>query len=1083
MSYGMFVRSLVQGLNRAAYGRGRPRGGLSPTATQDRICPDFEGLEPRLLLSGWTFSTIHSFTGTGSNDSNPGDLSIDSLGSLYDTTFKDGAGTIFKVAAGANTTTTLATFNEDVANLPLAGLIADASGNLYGTTEGGGANGWGSIFKLAHGSSALTTLYSFTASGVDSKNADGCDPIAGLVLDGQGNLYGTTFRGGSSGFGTVFKLSADGAFTVLHSFTGTATDGCYPTAGLVLDGQGNLFGTTEWTVWNNGTDTVGFGTVFEISSAGTYTLLHSFTGTGDGVGPEAALVLDAKTGDLYGTTSGGGDHNGGTIFKIAHGSHTFSTLYAFNGTGNQGAVLYNSLVLDGQGNLYGTGCEGGTYDGGTVFELSAGGAFTTLHTFTSETGGVGVIPDQLVCDGQGNLYGTTYDNGTSGNGTIFKLTVDYSYDLTGEFGTTWTLPPSVLSDSLLKGSASVTVRNIGGSPLPSGQLVNIQLVARDTTNTTASDITLATLSDQSISALAVGGAKQFTLTVNRSTGLPSDDYQVFADIVPKNHRAEFAGEDNWVSQTAAGFMRSITSASPFTALNGVFGTTWTLPSAVLESTPVRGTVSVAVRNLGNIAFPAGQKVSIELEAVGRTSFTLGTLNNQSVSALAAGGSKQFSIPVNLPAGLPRDTYDIVGSVSPVQELADDMGDDIIAHTAAGVTKSIISAQPFVDLAVQFGNTMRLPATAISGDGKLITVPVVVRNLGNVAMDCGRKIDIEIDAGEGTLLKTLTGQSVGSLGAGKSKTFTATVTLPPGLTSGQYNLMATVDPTNQVTDDADPTNNTETSPDSIDVTEGDVDLAGVLGTAGTLPSAVVNDMPMRGTASVMVRNIGNVRLPAGQKVTIELEAQGSTTIPLARMTGQSVGGLAAGGSKQFTMTVNLPTGLPEDAYTIVANIIPTPDLTELDTLNNQVWQTACGLPKAINSGAPIVDLSNSTLGASTLPKSITADTRLRGMVPVAIKNTGSTRVPSGQSGMIELVAHNTETDEDFTLETDAGETTGGLAIGATRVFYESVDLCDGLPSGSYQIEAVITPGPEANFTAELYTVLTNSLGQVLNIVVN
>jgi uncharacterized repeat protein (TIGR03803 family) len=208
--------------------------------------------------------------------------------------------------ASAQTLTTLHSFGQGSdGRSPVAGLIFDASGNLYGTTLGGGANEKGTVFKLSP-SGSETVLYSFTGG------SDGGAPYAGLIFDSSGNLYGTTSDGGnpadcdSSGCGTVFKLTPSGSETVLHSFTG-GSDGGDPYAGLIFDASGNVYGTTE----------SGFssGTVFKVTPSGSETVLHKFAGGSDGGNPGAGLIADAS-GNLYGTTGDGGADGYGTVFKV-----------------------------------------------------------------------------------------------------------------------------------------------------------------------------------------------------------------------------------------------------------------------------------------------------------------------------------------------------------------------------------------------------------------------------------------------------------------------------------------------------------------------------------------------------------------------------------------------------------------------------------------------------------------------------------------------------------------------------------------------------------------------------------------------
>jgi uncharacterized repeat protein (TIGR03803 family) len=290
---------------------------------------------------------------------------------------------------------------------PYGGLMQDSAGTLYGTTYSGGSFSAGTIFALIYGAGPV--LHSFRGS-------DGSIPKGGLIRDQNGVLYGTTQEGGAFGLGTVFALSNTGSLTTLHSFAG-GSDGEYPFGGLVRDAQGNLYGTTQ-----NGGDTTcsppdGCGTVWKLSSSGTETVLHNFSGTDGGIPAYGSLLLD-KAGNLYGVTAYGGPSNDGVIFRITT-SGSYTVLHNF--TGADGSLAYGTPVPDGGGNLYGTAAQGGTYGGGTVWKLSSTGALTVLHHFTGGTGDGAYPLAGLVRDTTGNLYGVTYYGGSAGQGSVFKV--------------------------------------------------------------------------------------------------------------------------------------------------------------------------------------------------------------------------------------------------------------------------------------------------------------------------------------------------------------------------------------------------------------------------------------------------------------------------------------------------------------------------------------------------------------------------------------------------------------------------------------------------------------------------------------
>ncbi len=330
----------------------------------------------------WTENVLYNFQGRPSDAGKPSaSLVMDAAGNLYGTTRYGGpttcpkaCGTVFELSqsSGTWTETLLHTFTggKDGEN-PYAELIFDKNGNLYSTTYGGGAHGKGTVFELSPsgGSWTKTVLYSF-------KGSDGNGPLAGLVFDTTGNLYGTTGRGGSSDKGVVFELtpSSKGPWTetVLHSFAGAPSDGALPSADLIFDGLGNLYSTTR--NGGSGACTNGCGTVFELSpSNGTWTesVLYSFAGKPDGETLFGGLIFDGA-GNLYGTTDAGGNKNDGIIFKLtpSNGGWTESVVYSFRGFPKDGARSYATLISDAKGNFYGATIFGGAYDPGTIFELT-----------------------------------------------------------------------------------------------------------------------------------------------------------------------------------------------------------------------------------------------------------------------------------------------------------------------------------------------------------------------------------------------------------------------------------------------------------------------------------------------------------------------------------------------------------------------------------------------------------------------------------------------------------------------------------------------------------------------------------------
>jgi uncharacterized repeat protein (TIGR03803 family) len=309
-----------------------------------------------------SLTTVHSFLGADDGINPQAPLIQDTLGNLYGTTGNDIAtpqglfqGTVFRVDTSGSLLT-LHKFQGDpgaVGN-SLGGLVRDGEGFFYGTTEFGGPfNNGGTIFRM-DSSGAVSTLHEF------HDYIDGYRPLAGLLRGSDGNFYGTATSVGPFGYGTVFKMDTSGTLTVLHSFNGS--DGSYSVAALILGTDGNYYGTTASESDEDYPNDNG--TIFRVSSTGSFTSLHAFSGD-DGQYPWGALVLGSD-GNFYGTTRAGG--NGyGTIFRI-DASGALTTLYKLNG--NDGAFPHAGLIQGSDGGFYGTSTEGGPYGVGVVFRLT-----------------------------------------------------------------------------------------------------------------------------------------------------------------------------------------------------------------------------------------------------------------------------------------------------------------------------------------------------------------------------------------------------------------------------------------------------------------------------------------------------------------------------------------------------------------------------------------------------------------------------------------------------------------------------------------------------------------------------------------
>jgi uncharacterized repeat protein (TIGR03803 family) len=421
------------------------------------------------------FTTLFSFDGTnGGNPTGPLVQGVD--GNLYGTTFVGGTGTscsglcgtFFRISPGGALTTL---YNFCPEGLPCAesggetsgGLTLGIDGNFYGITSYGGANGFGTLFKITP-AGALTTLYNWCSQvAAGGWCVDGQDEFlqsqGGLAQDSYGNLYGAT-SGGGNGFsdGTIFKLAPNGALTTLYSFCAQSNcpDG-YGPSGLIQGSDGSFYGTTYWGGAN------GSGTVYKITPEGALTTVYSFCSKGGSACTDGGLPLGALTeglnGNLYGTTSYAGNGvacvpfgNCGTVFEITPGGD-LTTVYNFCSQTNceDGSSAAGPLVQGTDRNFYGETSFGGASGDGTLFKLTPEGVLTTLQSFDAPN--TGTVGDGVVQATNGYFYGPTFNGGSANSslcfgsnstcGTVFRLSA-------GLVPFVETLPPSGKSGQQIK---------------------------------------------------------------------------------------------------------------------------------------------------------------------------------------------------------------------------------------------------------------------------------------------------------------------------------------------------------------------------------------------------------------------------------------------------------------------------------------------------------------------------------------------------------------------------------------------------------------------------------------------------------
>ncbi|QMU30380.1 choice-of-anchor tandem repeat GloVer-containing protein [Adhaeribacter radiodurans] len=352
------------------------------------------------------FTVLRSFNGTTNGGASSGNLVQGKDGNFYGMTSQGGTygyGTIFKVTPTGRFAV-LRSFNNDTdGGLPGGSLIQSSDGNFYGMTYAGGENFNGTIFKIT-AKGAFSVLHAF-------RSEDGSHPYGNLVRGSDGNFYGMTSDGGNNYYGTIFKLTPGGTFTVLKHLD-FSTTGANPRGSLVQGNDGIFYGMAG----SYGPSS--YGTIFKITPAGTFTVLVALPNDNQGNTPYSSLV-QGKDGFYYGTTSQGGKHGNGTIFKMCTDG-TFTTLYSLN-INTDGANPESALIQANDGNFYGTASTGGKNGYGTIFKITPGGTFRVLHSFDFNTNGRNPYGG-LVQGNDNNFYGITFQGGTIGGGTVYKIT-------------------------------------------------------------------------------------------------------------------------------------------------------------------------------------------------------------------------------------------------------------------------------------------------------------------------------------------------------------------------------------------------------------------------------------------------------------------------------------------------------------------------------------------------------------------------------------------------------------------------------------------------------------------------------------
>ena len=390
------------------------------------------------IVRAQTFTVLHSFTGGQDGKWSVSGITMGSPGTLYGTAYSGGTlqqncqagcGTVFKPTLHNSNWIFTPLYDFPIAANPRGGITIGPGGVPFGTTSGGNGD-YGTVFyvtpqpSICHSVQCYwdeTPVYAFMGGfGI-------LPEYSNLSFDSAGNIYGTTYYGPYPGGGAMYELMRSGETwtpILLHSF-GNGNDGIRPYSNVVIDQSGNYYATT------NMGGTAELGTVVQVMPGQLYTdtVLYNFSSDQNGYGPATGLIMDAQ-GNLYGTTQLGGSGGGGTIFELSPsgGQWHFTLLYSF--TGSSGPVSGN-LTMDSTGNVYGATGQDGLFNLGMVFKLSPSNGswtLTDLHDFTGGSDGAYPIVN-VALDSSGNLYGTAEEGGitggacgTQGCGVVWEIT-------------------------------------------------------------------------------------------------------------------------------------------------------------------------------------------------------------------------------------------------------------------------------------------------------------------------------------------------------------------------------------------------------------------------------------------------------------------------------------------------------------------------------------------------------------------------------------------------------------------------------------------------------------------------------------
>lgn len=658
---------------------------------------------------------------------------------------------------------------------------------------------------------------------------------------------------------------------------------------------------------------------------------------------------------------------------------------------------------------------------------------------------------------------TDEDNNTALTFSAVDVTRGW-VDLTGTFGRI-TLPPAAAAGERLKGTVEIVVQNDGNAPLPRGQRVDLQLVARSTTDATETPLAAAT--NLSISALKAGQTKTLKLSANLPAGLDVGLYEIVGRLLPAGELPEEDVANNAVLLDADGQAPTILSAEPFyDLLAGV--TAARLPESVVSGDGTKIVLRVGVVNLGNVPLPRGRRIDVDLLARPATAqdasqdVHLAALTGRSVSGLKPGREKTLKAALYLPLGMASDAYVLVARIDTGNAVveSDEANNEAATDAAVDVTRG------WVDLTGTLGATT-LPALTVAGLPLTGRARVVVRNDGNAPLPRGQRVTLQLLAvarsdGAETLLAEKAGLSVSRLAAGRTRKLSVRVRLIEGLGVGEHELIARIVPADELGEEDDANNvarvNQFGEVPVIEAAEPFVDLTADLA-AARLPEAVISGDGRTIRLPLRLSNGGNVRLDRGQRIDVHVfarphdAADDSRDVLVARAAGLSVSRLAPGKTRTIRLAVDLPLGMAPDSYFLVARADAADAVVESDETNNAaVTDAMIGIVRGF------VDLQAAFKRVS-LPALADAGKRIRGRVSVTVRNAGNAPLPRGQRVHLRLVARSVDDGREIVLAEKAALSLSRLKPQRTKTLSVGVNLPDGLPAGTYEVLALLAPADD------------------------